>query len=212
MLIGAMGLATAHADIIIGTDTTNQTTFTTSDGLVTLNPFASGLVPGTFGANASFIGIAGGSNANGVDDGDGDPLTTFDREALEIVLDATVGLSQITFQFTRVNGPLPTDGVQISGFTSDPGVSFSGGTGSVSYDGSGSVFVNHPWNGATVTTVDFSSLGASAGQTLTLAANDSDEAGPQAVIGSISYQVIPEPSTLALVGLGLGAAWLCRRR
>jgi hypothetical protein len=206
-----VGLSSTQADTITGADTVGLNTYTTMDGLVTLNPFAAGLTPGTFNANPAFIGVAGGSNANGVDDGDGDASTTADRESLEMLFDPTVGLSQITFRFTRADGPLPTDGVQISGFNFNPGAVFSGGTGSVSYD-SGSVFINHPWNGGTTTTVDFSSVSASFGQTLTLTANDSDEAGPQTVINSISYAAVPEPSTLALLGLGLGAFVLRRQR
>jgi hypothetical protein len=209
----SIGLSSPRADIILPTDPAGINTYTTADGLVTLNAYATvdPLVEGVF--SPDFIGVLGGNN--GVNDDDGDPATGNDREAIDIILDPTVGLIQIQFQWTRADGPLPTDGVQISGFVADPGVALSGGSGTAtaSFDaGLGSIFINHPWDGGNITTVDFSNLAASAGQTLRIGTNDSTETGPQAPMTSISYAIIPEPSTLALLGIGAGLMRIRRRR
>jgi hypothetical protein len=92
----------------------------------------------------------------------------------------------------------------------------SGGSGTAtvrSYNASlNSIFVDHPWDGGNLTTLDLSNLCASAGQTLRITTNDSTQATPQAPMISITYDVIPEPSTLALLVMGAGLALVRRRR
>lgn len=212
-LVVCLGALSAPATVITSDLTADVVgSVSTGDGLVTLNAY-SVLDPETAGtfSSAGFIGVAGGNNGSAVDDIDGDPATLGDREAIDLLLDATVGLSQMVVQWTRASGAEPTDGVQIAGFLSDPGASLSTGTGGVSYD-AGSVYVNLAWTGGTLTTLDLGNLGASAGQTLRITTNDSDETGPQVAIVSLSYDVIPEPSTLALLAVGTGLAAVARRR
>ena len=203
----------ASAGTITGADVVSQTGYTTPDGDVTLSPFAIGGVPGTFGSSAGFIGIDGGVNNSGVDDADGDPSTTADRERLDIALGADAALTAIEFQWSRSNGPAANDGIAISGFTQNPVAVLDPDPGTVglSYD-SGTVFVNHPWRGGEITTVKFLGLNASRGQTLSLGTNDSDETGPQAVIFSVQYTAVPEPSTLALAGLAVLPLFCAVRR
>lgn len=203
----------AHAaTTIVGTDTQNLSSY--SDGNITLTPYASTdpLLVGTLNSGPNFIGVDGGTNVNAVDDADG-ALGGADQEALDFELGALAGLTEIVFQFTRADGPLGTDGVQITGFASDPGATGTPGFADVRWDaGTNSVYAEiagAQFNNAH--TLSFANLAASTGQTLRMTVADSDEAAPQAALASITYDVVPEPSSTALLGLG-GLALMLRRR
>ena len=212
VVLGVWVARPALAGSISAADVSGLSSYTTPDGKVTLSPFAAGGAPGQFGPdNSCCIGVAGGSNANGVDDLDGDPATTGDRERLDIALAVDTGLSSVDLIFTRANGPALNDGVVIEGFLSDPQATvdaMAASSGVTATFDNGSVYINHLWRGGAVTNVVFDDLSASLGQTLSVGANDSDEATPQAVFNQFSYNVIPEPSALMLVG-GALAAWIC---
>jgi hypothetical protein len=156
--------------------------------------------------------VSGGANGSGIDDIDGSPLTAADRERMDIGLASDAVLDNIGFIFTRANGPLPTDGIVIGGFASDPGALLDPAAAAAgvtaTYNG-GTVYVNHGWRGGAVSVVSFANAAASRGQTLSLESNDSDEIRPQVVMNNLNYTVVPEPSTLMLAGL---AAACCIRR
>ena len=200
-----------HSDITAGTSS-----YTTPDGKLTMTPFAAGGGAGTFGPTSGCcIGVAAGVNNSGTDDGDGDPLTTADREALDIALAGDASLVDISFIFSRASGTGPTDGIELSGFTADPAASLDGGAitdgVTLNYD-SGTLYVNHEWRGGNLTTVSFANTAATLGQTISIGTNDSDQAGPQAVVHNLSYEVIPEPSTCLLAGLAVALAATKRMR
>lgn len=223
LLVLSATASISHAAVITGAMTQNvSATYTTLDGLVTLKAYnsTSPAVPTTFNTNPGFIGVSftgdPANQQNGINDTDGNPATRNDQEAIDILFTPTVGLAEIAFAWSRADGTAATDGIQISGFTSDPGVSgvllpTAGGFRDIRWDsGSGSVFAElsgSEFNG-TLRTLSFSNLSASLGATLRITANDSDQAAPQAAIASITY--IPEPSS-ALLG-GLGILGLLRRR
>lgn len=206
LVIAFSGIRSDAASIVPGDLTSGDSSFTTADTKVTLNPFAAGGAAGTIGASGCCFGVTGGTNNVAVTDGDGDPLTTADRENLDIVLAADTYLTDLNFLFTRSNGPESDDGIEISGFLANPGASLDAGAlgdgVTTSYSG-GTVYVNHPWRGGNVTTVSFSNSLASFGQTITLGANDSDETAPQAALNAIGYQVVPEPTSLVLGGFAM---------
>jgi len=210
----------ANADTIFATDIANgSSSYTTSGGEVTLTPFAAGGGAGTFGAvdgGTQFFGVAGGANANAIDDADGDPLTTGDRESMGIQFDSLNYLSEITFIWTRANGDQPSDGIVISGFLSDPGATEDHAGGSVTWDSaSGSVFFNYNWQGSTLGTISFANAGASLGQTLSISTNDSGastEGAPQAAINQIGFNAVPEPSSMAIIGLTFVGFLASRKR
>lgn len=173
--------------------------------------------PATFNASGDRLGIDGnGTNENAFNDanitvGDlGDELLLFELAPMS-------GLTQISWDFSRANGPDANSGVFISGFLSDPNVAFSGVTTGLtgSYDsGSGTLRLNVTTFTGPDTFVDFDPL-ASVGQTLTLRVNDVDQAGAQVALTSISYDnavvAIPEPASLAFVGIA-AAGFVWRRR
>jgi hypothetical protein len=202
---------------------TNTTSF--SDGALTLTPFvrdATGTpVADTFNANATRLGIDNnplGTNNNGFTDGDttvgneGEELMTFDFVA-------TSGLTQISYDFSRADGPGANDGVVISGFLADPNVTFSVSNPNLFavYSG-GSVRINIPGVlfGGALTEINFDPT-RSAGQSLTMTVNDTTQAGAQLAIRGIAYDndtiAVPEPSSLvALCVVGAGAVARRRKR
>ena len=218
-----LSLASSHAAIVSlspsdinGLDTTT-TNF--NNGEVSMTPFRGGL-PVTFNGNATRLGIDGvGSNNNAFND----PNTTVgdaDDESLEIVFQPSIGLTQLSWDFSRADGPGPNDGVLISGFTVDPGATivFGGAgtrTGSVSYNaGVLQIDITGADFSGDIDLVNLSNPAASAGQTLVLTVNDTTQTGAQLAIRGFQYDndVIPEPSSFALAALaGLGIA-LRRRR
>ena len=200
----------SHAETVEVTDLTDgASTFTSSDGLVTLTPFALDGSVGAFGATGpDFFGIQGDNN------GAIDEVTTggvVEREQLDVSFDSSVFMTGINFRWTRVDGPLATDGIELSGFVNDPMATVVAGTGlSATYD-SGSLFIQHAWNGGNISEVTFANASASLGQTISITSNDSDQGDGQAAINLISYEAVPEPAAatcLALLGLGA----FCRRR
>ena len=102
------------------------------NGEVSITPLV-GTTVSTFNANAARLGIDGvGSNNNAFNDPDTDP-NNGNEEKLQLVFQPTSGLTGISWDFSRADGPGANDGVLISGFTSDPGATISGvTTGSVS--------------------------------------------------------------------------------
>ncbi|WP_411847422.1 PEP-CTERM sorting domain-containing protein [Roseibacillus persicicus] len=209
--IASCGLASAATTLtpsdIHGGVTTN-TSFANGD--VTLTPSIGG-APATFGGNANFLGIPGGSNNNAFDDSDTD-ATNDNGEELTMAFAPTVGLTQIAYNFARADGGA-SDGVFISGFNSDPGVTFSVSDASLFavWDGVDTVRLNLPGALFSTATVISFDPAASAGETLLLTISDTTQAGAQLPIGSITYDTIPEPSSTALLALG-GLALLRRRR
>lgn len=197
---------------------TNRSTFT--DGNITLNPLEAG-VASTFNDNSVRLGIddtptpAGtiANNVNAFNDVDVDP-NNGNEQQLEFIFAPTVGLSQIAYDFSRADGPGDDDGVIISGFTADPGVTFSVSNPNlfaVYNSVAGAVRLNIPGGlfSGTDVFVDFDP-DASRGQTLLLKVTDTTQHGAQLAITGISYDVVPEPS-IALLG-GLGLLGLLRRR
>lgn len=229
-LVGSLTLGgPAYAAVITDADIPGgASSFTTGDGLVTLTPTVGG-APATIGGGGS--GCCFGVGNDQINDADGDPSTTGDQEALGIDFDASVGLTSISFIFTRatteilngnVVGPAE-DGIRISGFLADPGVSYfsednPGGTlnnisevESVTYDAlSGTLNIDHAWRGGAVTVFEFSNLAASLGQTLSITVADQDEANPQANVRAITYAPVPEPASLTAAALV--ATMIGRRR
>lgn len=187
--------------------TGGSSSFTSADGKLTLTPLAAGGGAGVFGATSGCcIGVNGGANSGGVDDIDGSPITTNDRERMDIGLASDAVLTSIGFIFTRANGPLPTDGIVISGFSTNPGASLDSAAataGITATYNSGTVYVNHGWRGGAVSVVSFANATASRGQLLSIESNDSNEMNPQVVVNNLSYAVVPEPSTLLLAGLAM---------
>lgn len=196
------------ADINLG----STSTASFSDGNVTLTPLQ-GNTPATFNANAVRLGIDDfGTNANGFNDPDS-VANNGNEEKLRFEFAPTIGLAGLAWDFSRASGNTADDGVIITGFVADPMATFSASSSSgltATYDATaGSLRVNVVFFSSTLDSLILNPA-ASAGQTLLLAVQDTDEARAQLAIRSISYDVIPEPSSLAL--LGLGSLALVRRR
>jgi hypothetical protein len=215
---------------------TNSTFSSFTDGGITLTALPTQLTnptsanPTTFSGNNLRLGIVNTglatSSVNNIasfNDLDINP-NNGNEELLGIQLAAASGLTSISYDFSRADGTGPNDGVIISGFLSDPGVTFTlvnsslnggtsfGGTGVTQAEafwdaGSGSVRLNIPGGqfSSTVRWINFNPL-ASVGQTLTVRTTDTDQAGAQLAVLSISYDnlvSVPEPSSLGLVSLAM---------
>lgn len=212
--ISAKGAIVAlTAGDINGTDT-NTTSFSNAD--VTITPYAGG-VAASFNGITARLGVdnAGTSNINAFTDPDQIAGNAND-ETLQLAFQPTVGLTQLSWDYARADGPLATDGIRISGFLADPSANLTGpgasgltyNAGTLSFQLSGAAFADTDG----VLTLNG---GASAGQTLTIFVNDSTQAGAQLPITGLSYDndvtPIPEPSS-ALLGALAGLGLLRRRR
>ncbi|BCX49702.1 hypothetical protein HAHE_36100 [Haloferula helveola] len=184
------GTATA-GNVTLLPDAVNQldsNTTSYSDANVTLTPLQGG-VPATFNANAVRLGIDDfGTNVNAFNDPDTD-ATNGNGEEMRFEFAANAGLTGLSWDFARADGPSPDDGINISGFTSDPGVSIAGPGASASYSNG---TVNIQLTGAAFVGTDgvltLSNPGASAGATLLMTVADTTQAGAQFPITSISYE------------------------
>lgn len=195
----------------------NTTTALFSNSDVTITPFVGG-VASTFNgepttnAAADRLGIDGvGSNNNAFNDQD-TTAGNADDETLQLAFSATSGMTGLSWDFARADGPLATDGIRITGFLADPNAILTGpGTSGLTYAAGTLTFQlsSAAFSGTDgVLTLDGA---ASAGQTLTILVNDSTQAGAQLPITSISYDnEVPEPGSLALIGLG--GLLIARRR
>jgi hypothetical protein len=201
----------------INAGNTATTSFTSADTFVIITPTLGG-VNATFNADATRLGMDdNATNAGAFNDPDVNP-NNGNEEGLQFAFVATAGLSQITYDFSRADGPGASDGVIISGFTTDPMVTFSianvnlfavynASTGTVRLNIPGTLF------SGTLTAINFNPA-ASAGQTLLMSVTDTNQAGAQFAIRGISYDnataAVPEPSSLALLSFS-GLALLRRR-
>lgn len=167
---------------------TNTTSY--SDANVTLTPFI-GATPATFNDGANWLGIddQSGTNPNSFNDIDTDP-DNGNEEQLQMVFQANAGLSQITWQWSRADGP--DGGVEISGFTGNPCASLGGvaeGLPVTYNDVTKTLRFEIPaglWSGNTGS-VNLADTGASQGATLMVKVFDADQAGAQLSISSLSY-------------------------
>lgn len=214
----------AHAGIVSLTPTDihgdDTTTASFSDGALTITPFVhdgTGFAQDTFNGNPARLGIDNnplGTNNNGITDGDVIVGNAGD-EALEFDFAAGFGLSRLSYDFSRADGPGANDGVVFSGFTANPVVEFSVADANLFavWNGVDAVRVNIPGSlfGGAVVDINFTNPAASDGQTIFMTANDTTQAGAQLAIRSIAYSSIPEPSSLALAGVLLGFAVRSRR-
>jgi hypothetical protein len=215
-VIAATGMAVAvsaspgiGATISASDITDGQASYTAPGSAVTLSASRGGS-PTSLGFAGSTFGVTGGKQANLVDDQDGLPGGS-DQEVLHMAFESTNGLASISFQWTRAASE---GAIRLTGFVDDPRAAITAnpnGNISVNYDsGSNELSIIHPWQGGNVSTVSLANLGASQGQTIELSVDQADSAGPQAGIHEIGY-AIPEPASLALLGLG-GALLVGRRR
>ncbi|MBX2850521.1 MAG: PEP-CTERM sorting domain-containing protein [Phycisphaeraceae bacterium] len=219
-LTPALVLATASASAVTLTPTdihggdTNTVSF--SDGNLTLTPLLGGAAT-TFNSAAGRLGAdpAGTSNANGFSDPD-TTVGNANDETLTFQFASGFGLSGLSWDFARADGPNAESGVFISGFTADPLAVISGpqaGVNTVTYfGGTGTLQIELPLaNFANPDNfITFGNLAASDGQTLVLSVSDTTEAGALFPITTVSYDVVPEPSSLGLIGLG--GLLIARRR
>lgn len=215
----------AQADLVTLSPATinggNTNTASYDDAFITLTPqvrdASNTLVDSTFNANANRLGIDGnGTNDNAFNDGDTTSGNVGD-EALLLEFKGTAGFAGISWDFSRADGPLATDGIQISGFLYDPGAVLSGITSgaSVSYDAG---VVNLQLSNDSFVADDgiltFSDTLASEGQTILLTVGDSTQANAQFAVTNITYETVavPEPSSAGVIALFACGAGFFRRR
>ena len=186
-------VAQAQPVTITGADTMDVVGAFT-DGVITITPRDdSGAITG-FGPSPQFMGPVGGTNANAINDADGDPSTTDDRDTLEVSLTNGSALRDIGFAFSRANP------IAISGFAADPLATYSSnpGNGSLAYDASSGtlgIFYNS-FTGAQVV-IDFANAAATDGQTLLFEVADMQQPGPQLAMNQVTYD-----DTFALLDAG----------
>lgn len=191
----------------------NTATTSYVDANVTLTPFQ-GATAVTFNANALRLGIDGfGTNANAFNDPDTDP-NNGNEEKLQFQFASNAGLTGLSWDFSRADGPDTLSGINISGFAFDPGASATGpGLAAVTYaNGTLNIQLSAAAFSETDGVLTLAHPGASAGATLLLSVTDTTQAGAQLAITGISYEdavttkapVIdpPLPATLtSVVGL-----------
>ncbi|MEO0529834.1 MAG: PEP-CTERM sorting domain-containing protein [Planctomycetota bacterium] len=178
------GTANAQPVTIVAADVADVVGAFT-DGSITITPRdENGNISG-FGNAARFFGSVSGSNAAAINDADGDPATTDDRDTVEISLTSGSALRDIGFAFTRANP------VAVSGFASDPLATVAvdpNNSASLAYDdatGTLGIFYN-AFNGSQVV-IDFGNAAATDGQTLLFEVLDFHQAGPQLAFDQITY-------------------------
>ena len=194
---------------LINLGDSSTTLFSNAD--LTLTPLI-GASPATFNDNGGRLGIDDqGTNGQAFNDPDTDP-NNGNEEGLQFEFASNAGLTQIAWDFSRA------ETITISGFLADPGASFSGQffdpNGvvpdlSALYDsGSGTLTFSLPFNiafGGNQGFLDLSNAAASAGATLFLTVTDTNEAGAQLAIRSLSYEnAVPAPGTAAIALLVAG--------
>lgn len=210
-IVPLLSLPLAHAvEVTLSPGTINNldtATASYTDGNITLTPLVGG-VPDTFNANNDRLGIDDqGTNVNAFNDPDTTAGNAND-EQLELAFSLTSGLTGMSWDFARADGPAATDGIQISGFTSDPNAVLTGpGTSGLTYD-AGSGTLTFQLSGAAFTGTDgvltLNNPAASAGQTLLMTVHDSTQAGAQLPITSISFEDDLQP-TAPVITQGLPA-------
>ena len=89
---------------------------------VTLVPLI-GTTPATFNSLAARLGIPG-TNANAFNDPDTNP-DNGNEQKLRFVFAPHAGLTGLSWDWSRADGPGSRSGVTITGFTADPGATFS---------------------------------------------------------------------------------------
>ena len=149
-------------------------------------------------ANPAYLGVNSSAfppdgNVNAINDRDG-VAGGADQERLRIELQNRHGLARLTWQWSRADGPLATDGVSISGFHADPQAVFSGGIGAAApvYSTGRLTFQISAFNG-NVNTVTFANPAASSNATLEITVADSTQAGPQFALRSLSFRHFNRP-------------------
>lgn len=139
------------------------------------------------GVNSSIVPTD--SNANAINDRDGINGGA-DQERLRIAIKPRYGLALLTWNYSRADGPLATDGVTISGF--------SGGISAANpvYSAGRLTFQISAFN-ATVNTITFANPAASSNATLEITVADSTQAKPQFALQSLSFMNLNHPPVAA---------------
>lgn len=173
------------SDINLGD--TNSSSFT--NGNITLTPLRGGIVA-SFNGAAARLGIDDfGTNVNAFNDPDTIP-NNGNEEQLQFEFASTAGLTGLSWDFARADGPDNRSGVNISGFSADPGASATGpGLGAITYsNGTLNIQLSSAAFSNTDGVLTLSNPSASAGATLLMTVTDTTQAGAQLPITSISYE------------------------